>query len=135
MLVIFVILAIIIITLIEIKKMDLKQGKSILIISIVVFFLAVITVIATTDNADCRIIWEIARVFTFIAIVMMLGTVIASTMICKNKNDIKPKWLKVTQSITIICVILTVIIVMASMSMNKGQQEAENKIGQELIEN
>lgn len=135
MLVIFFILAIIVITLIEVKKMNLKQGKSILMISTIVFALAIIIVIMTADNVEYRIVWEIARVFTFIAIAIMCGTVIASTIICKNNKDTKPKWLNITQGITIICVILAIIIVMASMSMNKGQQEAENKIGQELIEN
>lgn len=135
MLVIFIILAIIVITLIEIKKMNLKQGKSILIISIVVFLLAVITVIATTDNVNCRIIWEITRVFTFIAISIMLGTVISSTIICKNNNNTKPKWLSVTQVITIIIVILTILITMASTSMNKEQEEAESKVRQELRNN
>jgi cytochrome bd-type quinol oxidase subunit 2 len=99
--------------------MDLNKWKKVLTISILIFVMAVIIVIFTADNVSVRIIWNIARVVTFITIVIMGITVVASTVICKNNNEQKPKWLNIAQIVTVIIVSLTIIITIATISTNK----------------
>ncbi len=104
------------------KEYDLNKWIKILKIALIIFIISVI-VTAITSQLEIDLIWQIARIITFIMIPIVLIPFIICTIISfKNKEKV-PLWFTILQGIIIAFIIIFIISSIIEKNQNDKLQE------------
>lgn len=108
------------------KKYDLNKWMKIFKIALLIFIISVI-VTAITSQLEFDLIWQIARIITFITIPLVIIPFIICTIISfKNKEKV-PLWFTILQGIIIVFIIISIITAIIDKREKEKLQENIDK--------
>lgn len=108
------------------KKYDLNKWMKIFKIVLLIFIISII-VTAITSQLEFDLIWQIARIITFITIPLVIIPFIICTIISfKNKEKV-PLWFTILQGIIIVFIIISIITAIIDKREKEKLQENIDK--------